>query len=100
MIEASGGSRGLRAPSRERPDVIFLDLRMPDMLGTEVLARLKRNPATARIPGDHLDVADHRGRRTAAARNARGGAGGQEPPRREDGEEEIRQALRSAKVNV
>jgi CheY-like chemotaxis protein len=29
---------------------VFLDIMMPDMLGTEVLARLKRDPATAHIP--------------------------------------------------
>ena len=48
VTEASGGFEGLARAESDRPDVIFLDLRMPEMLGTEVLARLKRNPATAR----------------------------------------------------
>lgn len=50
VIEASGGKEGLARALAEQPDVVFLDITMPDMLGTEVLARLKRDPATARIP--------------------------------------------------
>ncbi len=50
MIEASGGEDALFRAASDQPDVIFLDLRMPDMLGTEVLARLKRERATADIP--------------------------------------------------
>ena len=50
VIEASGGQEGLARAVSEQPDVVFLDITMPDMLGTEVLARLKRDPATARIP--------------------------------------------------
>jgi signal transduction histidine kinase len=50
VIEATGGREGLARASSEQPDVVVLDLMMPDMLGTEVLARLKREPATARIP--------------------------------------------------
>jgi signal transduction histidine kinase len=50
VIEATNGEGGLQRALSDKPDVIFLDLRMPDMLGTEVLARLKREPATARIP--------------------------------------------------
>ena len=50
VIEASGGEDGLFRAASDQPDVIFLDLRMPDMLGTEVLARLKRERATADIP--------------------------------------------------
>ena len=50
VIEATGGKEGLARAASEHPDVVFLDLMMPDMLGTEVLARLKRDPATADIP--------------------------------------------------
>jgi len=50
VIEATGGTEGLARAVHERPDVVFLDITMPDMLGTEVLARLKRDPATAAIP--------------------------------------------------
>jgi signal transduction histidine kinase/ActR/RegA family two-component response regulator len=50
VIEASGGEDALFRAAADQPDVIFLDLRMPDMLGIEVLARLKRERATADIP--------------------------------------------------
>jgi len=50
VIEATGGLEGLARAAAEQPDVVFLDIMMPDMLGTEVLARLKRDPITAHIP--------------------------------------------------
>jgi len=50
VIEASGGEDALFRAASDQPDVIFLDLRMPDMMGTEVLARLKRERATSDIP--------------------------------------------------
>ena len=50
VIEATGGHEGLARAAADQPDVVFLDIMMPDMLGTEVLARLKRDPATAHIP--------------------------------------------------
>jgi CheY-like chemotaxis protein/two-component sensor histidine kinase len=50
VVEASRGEDALERAASEGPDVIFLDLRMPDMLGTEVLARLKRDRRTAGIP--------------------------------------------------
>ncbi len=36
--------------AQAHPDVILLDLGLPDMAGDEVLRRLKRDPATAPIP--------------------------------------------------
>jgi signal transduction histidine kinase len=50
VIEASGGEDALFRAASDQPDIIFLDLRMADMMGTEVLARLKRERATADIP--------------------------------------------------
>ena len=50
VIEATGGENALVRAAADRPDMIFLDLKMPDMVGTEVLARLKREHATAGIP--------------------------------------------------
>lgn len=37
-------------PHRERPQVVFLDLRMPILDGVEVLERIRRHPSTARLP--------------------------------------------------
>ena len=50
VFDAANGRAGLEAVSRHRPDVIFLDLMMPEMDGWDVLRRLKENDATAQIP--------------------------------------------------
>jgi len=47
---ASNGSQGLTKAFEERPDLILLDVMMPDMDGFEVTRRLRKNPATASIP--------------------------------------------------
>jgi CheY-like chemotaxis protein len=49
VFEAEGGAEALELAGR-RPDVIFLDLKMPKMSGIEVLRSLRSNPATAHIP--------------------------------------------------
>jgi CheY-like chemotaxis protein len=48
--EAAGGQEGLRRAAELHPDLIILDLAMPDLSGFEVLSRLKENPRTANIP--------------------------------------------------
>ena len=50
VSEATGGREGLEAARRERPDLIFCDLYMPDMGGLEVLSQLKADPTTQNIP--------------------------------------------------
>ena len=50
VIEASSGAEGLRKAEEERPDVILLDMMMPTMDGSETLAALRAQPATATIP--------------------------------------------------
>jgi signal transduction histidine kinase/CheY-like chemotaxis protein len=50
VSEATGGREGLEAARRERPDMIFCDLYMPDMGGLEVLSQLKADPITHDIP--------------------------------------------------
>jgi len=44
------GGLGLELAREHRPDLILLDLHLPDMLGTEVFDRLQADPATAGIP--------------------------------------------------
>ncbi len=47
-----------RALSDPRPDLILLDIQMPDMDGFEVLARLKENPDSRNIPVIFLTARD------------------------------------------
>ncbi len=50
IIAASNGEQGLAKAFEERPDLILLDVMMPDMDGYEVTRRLRKNPATASTP--------------------------------------------------
>jgi CheY-like chemotaxis protein len=48
--EAETGAEGLRLAQAWRPDVVLLDLRLPDIDGFDVMDRLRADPATADIP--------------------------------------------------
>ncbi|WP_254510246.1 PAS domain S-box protein [Anatilimnocola floriformis] len=50
---ATNGAEGLRF-AMEMPDIIILDLQLPDMSGFEVCCRLKAHASTADIPVVHL----------------------------------------------
>lgn len=50
LLEARGGNEGLKLAKESSPDLIVLDLAMPDVSGFEVLDRLKDDPATRNIP--------------------------------------------------
>lgn len=47
--EASDGAAALKLARDRSPDIVFLDLRMPDMDGLEVLRALRENPTTADV---------------------------------------------------
>jgi CheY-like chemotaxis protein len=47
---ATNGKDGIKMAKNEIPDIILLDLFMPDMPGEDVAAALKEIPATANIP--------------------------------------------------
>ncbi|GFO58323.1 hypothetical protein GMST_06480 [Geomonas silvestris] len=47
---AKNGPDGLRVVQREMPDLVLLDIMMPEMDGYQVCAALKADPATAAIP--------------------------------------------------
>ena len=50
VIEAASGEQALDAVRAERPDLVVLDIVMPEMDGVEVCRRLRADPFTARLP--------------------------------------------------
>lgn len=46
----TNGKEGIKLAANERPDIILLDLFMPDMPGEDVAVALKENAVTAGIP--------------------------------------------------
>lgn len=50
VIESETGKDGLEKAARKHPDVILLDVVMPDLDGEEVFRRLQFNEATKPIP--------------------------------------------------
>jgi two-component system, cell cycle response regulator DivK len=49
-LEASTGAEGLSLASEHLPDVVLLDIRLPDLDGTAVMRGLKDDARTAGIP--------------------------------------------------
>lgn len=50
MIFCSKGQEGLEAARADRPDLIILDINLPDINGMEVCQALKSDPRTKHIP--------------------------------------------------
>jgi two-component system, cell cycle response regulator len=50
VITASSGAQALELVQSERPDIVLLDVMMPEMDGFEVCRRLKADPHSADIP--------------------------------------------------
>jgi len=50
VVGAMGGREGLEAIQAHKPDLVLLDLMMPDMDGWEVYQKMKANDATKAIP--------------------------------------------------
>lgn len=63
---ASDGESALSSIDTKKPDIVMLDIMLPNMSGTEVLQKIKENPDTKNIPvimlsnlsqGDELEKA-------------------------------------------
>ncbi|HEY7509774.1 MAG TPA: response regulator, partial [Vicinamibacteria bacterium] len=54
VIQAVTGEEAVALTSAREPDLIVLDVNLPDITGFEVCARLRANPQTAAIPVVHL----------------------------------------------
>ena len=50
LTTAVDGNSGLETVMKIRPDLVLLDLNLPDMDGRKVLTRLKETPSTSNIP--------------------------------------------------
>jgi len=49
-LEAASAADALALARAHVPDLVLMDLRLPDLGGAEALGRLQADPATARIP--------------------------------------------------
>ncbi len=50
IVTAENGRKGIELIKKERPDLIFCDVSMPDLDGYTILTILKKHPDTANIP--------------------------------------------------
>ena len=50
ILVAVNGNDGLAMVANERPDLVLMDLNLPDIDGWEVTRRLKSDPSTASVP--------------------------------------------------
>jgi DNA-binding response OmpR family regulator len=58
VLMAPDGAQGLQAATAEQPQLIILDVMLPDMRGWDVLRALKQHPRTANIPVIFLSALD------------------------------------------
>jgi two-component system cell cycle response regulator DivK len=49
-IEAANGAEAIEKAMSEKPDLILMDLDLPDISGMEAAKAVKENPSTAHIP--------------------------------------------------
>jgi two-component system cell cycle response regulator DivK len=50
VLVATDGTQGIAMASSEKPDLILMDLTLPDIDGEEATRRIKADPATKAIP--------------------------------------------------
>ena len=50
VITASNGAEGVEKAKTEKPDLILMDIVMPDMNGFKATREISKNPETASIP--------------------------------------------------
>ena len=50
VLLASNGAQALQVAVQDLPDLLVLDMNMPDMHGFDLLRKLRKNPVTANLP--------------------------------------------------
>lgn len=50
VVEAVNGEDGVRLAIAEKPDLILMDIQLPDISGVEALARIREQPALDAVP--------------------------------------------------
>jgi phosphate regulon transcriptional regulator PhoB len=50
VLSAENGSEGLKRARKDVPDLLLLDLMLPDLDGIEICRRLKKDPVTSSLP--------------------------------------------------
>ncbi|MGB2596464.1 MAG: response regulator, partial [Pseudolabrys sp.] len=50
IVVATDGAQGIALATSEQPDLILMDLTLPDINGEEATRQIKADPATKRIP--------------------------------------------------
>jgi two-component system cell cycle response regulator DivK len=60
-VEATGGVEGVAVAMERQPDLVLMDIRMPDLNGTEALKLLRQDSRTAEIPVVALTSSTMRG---------------------------------------
>lgn len=71
VLEAIDGEEGLKKTKEEKPDLVLLDLILPGIDGFEVLARVKADSATSKIP---VIILSNLGQKEDTERGFAGGA--------------------------
>ncbi|HEX9051056.1 MAG TPA: response regulator [Anaeromyxobacter sp.] len=71
VTPAADGATGLRLAATIKPDLVLLDVKLPDLSGFEIVRILKQDPETADIPVVHLSATS-----VTAAEQVRGLEGG------------------------
>ncbi len=68
MVAAEDGTEGVRLAKEHRPDLILMDVQLPDMDGFEVMAEIKKDPELAGIPFFYLtgNVTEERSKQAMA----------------------------------
>ena len=50
VVEATSAAEALQILAKDQPDLIVMDIQLPEMDGLEATTKLKAEPATAKIP--------------------------------------------------